>query len=32
MPTDVAIAVTAITALFVFFPAVLVFADRTWDK
>ncbi len=30
MPADVAIIVTAITGLFVFFAAVLAYGDRTW--
>ena len=30
MPSDVALIVTAITGLFVFFAAVLAYGDRTW--
>lgn len=30
MPADVALVVTAITGLFVFFAAVLAYGDRTW--
>lgn len=30
MPSDVAIVVTAIVGLFIFFAAVLAYGDRTW--
>lgn len=30
MPSDVALAVTIITAIFIFFACVLAFVDRTW--
>ena len=32
MPTDVAITVAVISAAFLSFAAILIFADRTWDR
>ena len=32
MPTDAAITVAVITALFAAFAGLLIFADMTWDK
>lgn len=32
MPTDIAIVVAGISAAFIFFAGMLVFADMTWDR
>lgn len=32
MPTDVALVVSGITVAFIFFAALLLFGDLTWDR